>query len=68
MTIGWMETGMLMNLYGLDEKDIADLNAALPAIQEVVATAEKEWPRINPHFGNLMRIFGKIIARERSLH
>lgn len=42
--VGFMEAQFM----GLDEQDVADLNAALPALEEAIEIANIEWPRIAP--------------------
>jgi len=58
---------MLLRQEGLDDKDLADINAALPDIQALDAAAEAQWPRINRLAPLFFRIFNKVIAKQRSL-
>lgn len=52
---------------GLDDRDIADLNAALPAVQGVIQAAQAQWPKIAPHIPALLRVADKIIQKQKEL-
>jgi hypothetical protein len=58
---------LLMRQEGLDDKDIADINAALPDIQALDTAAAAQWPRINRLAPLFFRVFGKIVAKQRTL-
>lgn len=58
---------MLLRQEGLDDKDIADINAALPEIQRADQLLLAEWPRLAPLVPLFLRVFNKIIAKQRSL-
>ena len=71
----------LLRFEGLDDNDIADLNAALPAIAAASAAIQAQWPAViavwsrlaplvpalSPHIPALARIAGKIIAKQKEL-
>lgn len=77
---GFLEDNAL-RFEGLDDADIADLNAALPAFDAAVQAAQLQWPtvvkvaavvmlqwpKIAPHVPALLRIAGKIIQKQREL-
>lgn len=84
---GFIEDNTL-RFMGLDNQDIADLNAALPESQRAVELLEAWWPKIAPlvatalpviaalsaeypkiekHVPNLLRIARKLIAKQRAL-
>jgi hypothetical protein len=52
---------------GLDDQDIVDLNAALPELERVDDITLAEWAKLAPHIPALLRIFKKIIAKQRTL-
>lgn len=58
---------MLFRQEGLDDQDLANLNADLPDIQALDTALTAQWPRINklaPHF---LRALNHFIAKQRSL-
>jgi hypothetical protein len=63
---GFLEDNML-RFEGLDDQDIAALNAALPDIQELDAALAAQWPRIVRVAPVLLRIANKIIAKQKEL-
>ncbi|MGA8078939.1 MAG: hypothetical protein WB868_16315 [Xanthobacteraceae bacterium] len=77
---GFLEDDAL-RFEGLDDQDIADLNAALPALSgaiqiaqvqwpeamKILAAASVQWPLIKPHIPALLRIASKIIAKQKEL-
>jgi sirohydrochlorin ferrochelatase len=63
---GFLEDNML-RFEGLDDQDIAALNAALPDIQELDAALAAQWPRIVRVVPVLLRIANKIIAKQKEL-
>lgn len=58
---------MLMKQEGLDDKDIADINAILPDIQALDATLTSQLPRIMKVMPIVLRVVNKVIAKQRSL-
>ena len=58
---------MLLRQEGLDDKDIADINASLPEIQHLDEVLQKEWAGISKLVPIFARIVGKIINKQRSL-
>jgi hypothetical protein len=63
---GFLEDNML-RFEGLDDQDIAALNAALPDIQELDAALAAQWPRIVRVAPVLLRIANKFIAKQKEL-
>jgi hypothetical protein len=63
---GFLEDNML-RFEGLDDQDIAALNAALPDIQDLDAALAAQWPRIVRVAPVLLRIANKIIAKQKEL-
>lgn len=74
---GWIENALL-EAEGLDEGDIAVINANLPDIQALDQAAVKQWPAIgsaavalwpliNKLAPALLPIVGKIIAKQQQL-
>lgn len=64
-------TGFLENDFlefeGLDQQDIADLNAAIPDIQHLLQVIQQEWPTINKVAPVLLRIGSKVATKQESL-
>ena len=58
---------MMMRQEGLDDQDIADINAALPDIQALDQVFAQAWPRIAKLTPLFTRAFGKIIQKQREL-
>ena len=56
---GFLEDGIL-RFEGLNDQDIADLNKALPAIEQAITLLE-------PHIPALTIIVKKIIAKQRTI-
>lgn len=52
---------------GLDDKDIADLNAALPDLQALGRALSAQWPRVSRVAPVLLRLADKIIAKQKEL-
>jgi hypothetical protein len=52
---------------GLDDKDIADLNAALPDLQALGQALSAQWPRVSRVAPVLLRLVDKIIAKQKEL-
>lgn len=63
---GFLEDDAL-RFEGLDDQDIAELNAILPDLQILNAQIAAQWPRIQKAAPILSRIAGKIIAKQRDL-
>jgi hypothetical protein len=57
----------IMRSEGLTDQDIADINTALPDIQALDATLVAQWPRINKVLPLILRLAGKIAAKQRTL-
>lgn len=58
---------MLLRQEGLDDKDLADINAALPDLQALDTALLAQWPRINKLAPIALRILTKVIAKQRTL-
>lgn len=56
---GFMEDNLL-RFEGLNDKDIADLNRALPALSKALSL-------LQPHLSDLTRIVETIIAKQQEL-
>jgi hypothetical protein len=54
-----------LRLEGLDDEDIAALNAALPDIQQLGLALAAQWPRIARVMPVLLRLAEKIIAKQK---
>lgn len=52
---------------GLDDKDIADINAALPDIEHLIVVVQAELPRINRVLPVILRVAQKIIQKQKEL-
>lgn len=63
---GFLEDAGL-RLAGLDDQDIANLNAILPAIQNLISVYEAHIHQINQVQKVLIPIIQKAIAKQRSL-
>jgi len=58
---------MVLRQEGLSDADLADINTALPDIQTLDQAIEAQWPRINKLAPLFLRIFGIIVAKQRTL-
>ncbi|MGA8076934.1 MAG: hypothetical protein WB868_06065 [Xanthobacteraceae bacterium] len=58
---------MMMRQEGLDDQDIAGINAALPDIQALDQAFAQAWPRVAKLTPLFTRVFGKIIQKQREL-
>lgn len=58
---------MLLRQEGFSDKDLADLNAALPDIQLLDQALEAQWPRINRLAPLFLRLFNTVLAKQRTL-
>lgn len=58
---------MLMRQEGLSDKDVADLNAALPDVQVLDQALQAQWPRINKLAPLFLRLINTVIAKQRTM-
>lgn len=63
---GFIEDQVL-RFEGLDDSDIAKVNAALPDIQHLDGVLLAEWPRINRLVTAIGPIIEKIVAKQKEL-
>jgi hypothetical protein len=63
---GFIEDMMLCQ-EGLDDKDIANINAILPDIQALDTALTAQLPRITKVMAIALPIVNKVIAKQRSL-
>ena len=58
---------MLMRDEGLDDQDIANINADLPDIQALDIALAAQWPRINKLMPHFLRALNHFIVKQRTL-
>jgi hypothetical protein len=58
---------MMLRQEGLDDKDIANINAILPDIQALDTALTAQLPRITKVMSVVLPIVNKVIAKQRSL-
>lgn len=63
---GMFEEGLL-RFEGLDDRDIAELNRILPAIQNLITVYQAHIAQINTVQAVLIPIIQKILTKQRSL-
>lgn len=66
MTIGFIEEGLL-RAEGLNDADVATINAELADIRAVDALLIKNWPLFSRLFAKLAPLFDKIVAEQQKL-
>ena len=63
---GFLEDNLL-RMEGLTDQDIADLNAILPDLQNLVGIAQTHQAQFNRVMVKLLPIINKVIAKQRTL-